>query len=335
MAAVDELKNDIDTAQFRRLYYIYGSENYLKRFWLSRLRTAMLGDDCLAPDLHKIDGKEGDVSEFADLLEAIPVFSEKKLIIVTDAAANGEICSYLRKNKDSLGDDTVLVFYAATEPFDERLKDFKDLKALIDTVGLAVKIDAPAPQMLEKWVSQQFRKKDTKISANDVSYLLSQANNSMDSLNNEIDKLCAYCDGEVTRKAIDTVVIKTADAKTYELVDAVLDKNSNKASECLSTLLLMRTEEIVIMASLYSAVCNLYKIKIYLKSELSYADIAKKTGMRDFVVKKYAARLKNIPFSVLSKLIDMCCEADIASKSTAVDEAVILTSLITEMTEVL
>lgn len=335
MRSTDAFKQDIASGQLRRLYYIHGDENYLKRLWLGRIKKSLFGDEEDPADLHRIDGKDGDVSAFADLLETVPLFSSRKLIIISDAPANGDFCGYITKNPDSLQDDTVLVFYAHTEPFDTRLKDYKAVAGLISEIGLDLSADTPAPQDLEKWVGQLFARHRTGISSSDIKYFISQAGTCMDVLDNEAEKLCAFCDGNVTRQAIDTVTVKTVDARTYELVDAVLDKNSNKAREVLRDLLAVRTDCILILGSVFTAVSNLYRVKLYVRAGLGSAEIARKTGMKQYPAEKYIKRVSGIGFPAISAMLDMCCKADMECKSTVIDGEIILSRLIAEMSEVL
>ena len=61
--SLEGLKQDIETKQFRRLYYFYGSEPYLKRFYLKSLISALLPDN-EDTDLHRYEGKQLDETPF-------------------------------------------------------------------------------------------------------------------------------------------------------------------------------------------------------------------------------------------------------------------------------
>ena len=71
----------------------------------------------------------------------------------------------------------------------------------------------------------------------------------------------------------------------------------------------------------------MYKIKVLLSGGTPFDSIAKLLEMKDFMVKKYAQRLRNVALKELEYAVEVCAEADIASKSTSADNKALLASL--------
>jgi DNA polymerase-3 subunit delta len=328
--SLEILKSDISSDKLRRIYYIYGSEDYLKKFYLNEIKRITVPKEAEDTDYYKTDGKQLTVEAFSEQLEKYPVISEKKMIVIIDLPFSSPVRNYIQKNPQDLPEDTVVVLYFTDEKYDERTKDFKTFKAAVEQNGLFVEINSPDTVTMKKWVNQLFRKKQRIISEDTVSYLLLNVDNDMNMLLGEINKLCAYCEKEITVKAIDAVCIKTTDAKTYELTDAVLNKDSDLSFKLVNKLFEMQTNIQVLLGALFSVFCNLYKIKLLLVQGLNADEISKKLNMRDFVVRKNIKKLQSIGEAKLCRIIDCCIEADLAAKSTAVDEKVIITKLIAE-----
>ena len=256
------------------------------------------------------------------------MMSEKKLIIIKDSPLSSPVVQYIKESAEDIPEDNIIVLYGETESFDERLKDFKALKTAIEKNGRICKIDKPDTTTLERWIMQHTKKAGSEIDLSVTRYLLTQAPNDLDTLSTEIGKLSSYCRGrKVTKEDIDVLVCKTAEARTFDLTDAILDKNTALAFEKLEELYDARTNEIIIMSAIFSTFGNMYKIKVLLSGGSTFDSIAKHLEMKDFMVKKYAQRLLNVSLKELEYAVEVCAEADIASKSTSADNKALLASL--------
>lgn len=328
MAAFEIITDDIKNRSFRKIYYICGAENYLKRYYVNELKKAVSGNEASSPDIYVFDGRELSLRDLTDITEGFPIISEKKLIIIKDAQLSSPVVQYIKNSAESIPDDNIIVLYGETESFDERLKDFKELKAAIEKTGLIVKVEALDALTTEKWITQHIRKNGGDIDLGTVKYLMTQAATDLDSLSNEINKLTAYCERRrITAEDIDLLVCKTTEARTFDLTDAVLDGDRAKAAECLQKLADARTNEIMILSAISSTFGNMYKIKVLVSGGMKTDEITKMLDMKDYMLRKHIARLKNVGMKELEKAIDLCAEADIASKSTSADNRALLAVL--------
>ena len=328
MAAFGTLADDIKSGEFKKIYYVHGPEAYLKRFYINELKKKVSGGDDSCPDIFIFDGKELDLRSFTDITEMFPMVSEKKLIMIKDSPMSSPVVQYIKDSAAEIPDDNIVVLYGETESFDERLKDFKALKSSIEKNGMICKIDKPDTTTLERWIMQHTKKGGSEIDLSVARYLLTQAPNDLDTLSTEVHKLASYCQGrKVTKEDIDILVCKTAEARTFDLTDAILDKNAKLAFEKLEDLYDARTNEIIIMSAIFSTFGSMYKIKVLLSRGTPLDTIAKLLEMKDFMVKKYAQRLRNVSMKELEYAVEVCAEADIASKSTSADNKALLASL--------
>ena len=328
MAAFGTFADDIKNGEFKKIYYVYGPEAYLKRYYVNELKKVFSGDDPACPDLFIFDGKELDLRSFTDITEIFPMMSEKKLIIIKDSPLSSPVVQYIKDSADDIPDDNIIILYGETESFDERLKDFKALKTAIEKNGRICKIDKPDTSTLERWIMQHTKKGGSEMDLSVAKYLLTQAPSDLDTLSTEVHKLSSYCQGrKVTKEDIDILVCKTAEARTFDLTDAILDKNTTLAFEKLEDLYDARTNEIIIMSAIFSTFGNMYKIKVLLSGGTPIDTISNLLEMKDFLVKKYAQRLRNVSLKELEYAVEVCAEADIASKSTSADNKALLASL--------
>ena len=94
--SLEFLKNDIAENSFRRIYLITGNEPYLKEYWLSALKKAVLPEENDF-DLMTADGKDLSTEEFTENIRSLPLVSAKKLYIITDLPISSGVVSLLSK----------------------------------------------------------------------------------------------------------------------------------------------------------------------------------------------------------------------------------------------
>lgn len=328
MVKFGSITEDIDKKTFKKIYYIYGTESYLKRFYVNEIKKNISENDDFCPDIYIFNGKELNLREFTDVTEMFPIISEKKLIIIKDPPLSSPVISYIAENTGTIPEDNIIIIYGETESFDERLKDFKALKKALEADGMICKINTPDASILERWIIQHTKRYGSKSSTDAAKYLLTQIPNDLDTISSEVKKLSSYCFGrEITIKDIDTLACKTIEAKTFDLTEAILNKDMQCAFKKIEELYDSRTNEIMILSTIFTTFGNLYKIKILISKGLSPETIAQMLEMKEYTVKKYSQKLKNIKVQELKQALELCAETDILSKSTAVNNKELIASL--------
>ena len=83
-AAYQKLKKDIKEGTIGTLYVFHGEEAYLRDFYLGQLKKKLLPAGMEEFNLHTLSGKEFDVKTLAQLVDCLPMMSERTLIVVND-----------------------------------------------------------------------------------------------------------------------------------------------------------------------------------------------------------------------------------------------------------
>ena len=329
--SLELLQKDISEKSFRRIYYIYGPEPYLKRFYLKSLLDAILPDNA-DTDLHRRDGKNLDVESFSEDLWLFPL-GERKVLLINDLPLSSSVSAFLAQEDCEVPEDTVVIVYQQTENTDKTTKGYKALNKRLQKDGLAVCVEIIDDATLSRWVVQQFRRHGCTIDGENVAYFLSVEDRNMESMLTEIAKISVYCNGAVTRDALERLCVKTVQARAYELNDLLLAKEPEKAFALLENLRALRTPPQMILGSLFSCFSNLYKLKGL--AGCSEAEQCAQTGLKPFLVRRYTNRLKSVPVEHLDRLMDSCGRIDVLSKTTNADADVLVVQLVTEALEVL
>ena len=107
-----ELKKQISSGDFARLYFLYGSEKYLIRHYTALIRKKAIDPSFADFNFHQYDGKEVDFDEVAQAAEALPMMSDRTLILIKDFAAdslNADTSDKFLKLISDIPDTTVIL----------------------------------------------------------------------------------------------------------------------------------------------------------------------------------------------------------------------------------
>ena len=83
-AGFAKLKKDLSENNLGNLYLFYGEEDYLRDYYIQRVQKKLLTEGMETFNLHQFQGKELDIQTLADCVDALPMMSERTVILVYD-----------------------------------------------------------------------------------------------------------------------------------------------------------------------------------------------------------------------------------------------------------
>lgn len=332
-----ELKKQISAGNFSRLYFIYGEEKYLIKHYSSLIVKKAVDPSFADFNMHTYDGKSIDYDEVTQAAEALPMMSERTLIVIKDLALDSLSADssdkFIRLIED-IPDTTVILISNPTLDVNMKSAKGKKLLAEIDKYGCSIALEHAGQSQLVKLIEKGAQSRGCMISPNDARYLITVVGDDMTVIINELDKICAYAkQGEVTRQHIDSVVVKNVQAKVFDLTKALTAGNCDLAMEILDTLISMKEEPINILGALITPYVDMYRAKVYVSGGMRAEDAAK-----DFNYKNKEFRLTNgarsaSKYSVtqLRTFLNILNDADILLKSTSISGRIVLEQTITKL----
>ena len=267
--AYQKFKADLSAGAVGCAYIFYGEESYLREYYLEELRKKLVPAGFEEFNYHRLEGKDLTVQTLTEMAEAMPMLSERTLIVVTDFDIF-KLGEEQREKLISLLEDIppycCLVFVYDTVAY----KPNKTMKKLCKAIGdhvQAVEFRAQDSSDLVAWIARRFRALDKEIDRQTAEYLIFICGGLMTGLVPEIQKIGAYAKGKaITQKDIDDVADPVLSAEVFKLSDAVLQGNYGLAASILGDLLKMQTEPIMILAALGSQLRRIYTARIAIDS---------------------------------------------------------------------
>ena len=305
-----KLQAAIKNKTINNLYVFYGEERYSLENSLRLIRKMLVAPEMEEFNYKCFEGRSMTFSMLEQAVDALPVFSERTLIVVQDYNIFGEpesVRSSLLQLFSDLPEYVCLIFVYDTVEFKTygNLKHNNAIKKLMEIVEFP-----PQPQSdLVNSVIRRFSKMNKRIKREDAEYFVFITDGLIHTIVSEIEKLSAYCSGEVvTRKDIDTIVTPALDAVIYKLLDAIIWQDYDKASKILSDLLRMQEQPHKILYSISVRMRQLLAAKICYQQGKDELFLMELYGIRDFQARNLMQGAKGTSLSWCRGAVRLCAE---------------------------
>ncbi|MCL2513173.1 MAG: DNA polymerase III subunit delta, partial [Oscillospiraceae bacterium] len=223
---------------------------------------------------------------------------------------------------------TVIIFWCDTVTFTSRKSEkWRGILDHIKKYGTAAELNKREAASITSVLCQGAARRGCSLDPAAARHLINTAGDDLNVLLNEIEKLCAYSGGAaITKEMIDAVAVKSLEASIFELSDAILLKDADRAFSILNVLLAKKTEPIMILGTLGSAYTDLYRAKLAVSSGKSARAAAEFFNYKnkEFRLDKAAAKTAKMPLEKIKYAINLLCEADAEMKSSSKPGALIL-----------
>ncbi len=323
-----ELKNHIKNKDYKTTYLFYGEESYLiKTYKDIVIKKALDGAD-LNMNVDYFEGKSCSVDKIIDACQTMPFFSEKRLVILQDTkllvTGRKDDAERMANFIKDIPPSTILIFDEAE--IDKRGKLYKKINEL----GRCVEFKPLTESELIRWVKKIFNERGKDISGQEIMYFLGTIEDSMEAILNEAEKLASYTGSRavITKQDIDDICSKSLNSRIFEMIDAIGMKNSAKAMEIYSNLLLLKEQPIMILSLIARQFRLMYKSLVLSKEGKSADEAARALNEKSFVIKKCLEQGRNFSQGALKKAVDDCLKADIGIKTGKIGDKLAVEVLI-------
>lgn len=326
-----ELKKQIRDKNMGNLYLFFGDEVYIKEAYVGKMKEIIT--DGGFPDFNHIVIEEKDMSfdVIDDALESFPMMTEKKLVIIKNSGifskAREEVKEFWTDRLKNIPDYVTLLF-DETE-LDKRSNLYK----LLTKSGLAVEFEYLGESDMVSWIEREVRSGKKSISRNNAQYMASICDNGLSYVKHELDKLISFCDNEITLSDIDRLVAKSLDVRVFELTDAIMTGNAERAVSLMNDFKTVKESAFKILYLLSGTFDKMLRSRLMLAEGASYNEIAEKTGLKPFIVKKYIENAKKFKENYLVERIMRVADIDLSIKEGSIDEWTALEQYVIESVE--
>lgn len=331
--AMNALKKDLKDGTLGRLYVFHGEEAYLRDYYLGEMKKKLLPQGLEEFNFHTA-GKDMTVQWLSQALDALPMMSERTLVVVTDFDLFGGAADVRDAVMELLGEVPeycclVFVYDLLDYKPDARTK----MAAALKKNACVVPFRRQEQGDLVDWIIRRFRALDHDIDSEDARYLIFLCGDLMNNLVSEIGKIGAYAKNrKVRREEIDAVAIPLVDAVVFSMNDAIAGKNFDKAASILGDLLSTQESPIMILSVVGKYFRQLYSARLALEAGQGTRYLMDLWDMRSpYQAERLldAARGYSLPWC--RGAVARCAETDLLMKSSGGDNEEQLITLLMEL----
>jgi DNA polymerase III subunit delta len=306
---------------------LHGEDTFRSRQKLNEIIKEYQAKHKTGLNLVRLSEKDLSFDKIKEILEAVSMFNEKKLVILENALKNKgfleDFSKYVKNNKLKGNQEIILVIYQegklAISPFKSWLTMSEEFKTL-------------AGPSLNSWVKKKAAENQVVIDSRAIDKLVAFVGSDLWQMSNEIGKLASYKKGQtINSEDIDLMVKSKIDLNIFKTLDALAQKDKKTALKLLHEHLNQGENEIFLFSRFVYQLRVLLKLKDLMDKGVPYYNLAKQSGLHPFVVKKSSEQLRNFTLEQLKEIYRYLLKIDLAIKTGRLDGQTALDLLVNEM----
>ena len=333
-----QLKETIKSGS-ANLYVFYGVESYLVEQYARMVVRETVEEGFDAFNLQQFDGGEVSIAELEDAVEALPMMTDRKCVVVRDLDPCSGDTDRLLRLIEQVPDSCVLVFRQMTVQPDKRKNGWKEFLKIAEKQGVVMHFERKDVTEASKMLAGGAKRRGCRLDVADARYLVEQVGNDLNLLIHELDKLCALAGegGEITHRMIDTACPKNLEAKVFDLSKDILYRRRQQAFDLLHQLRIQRAEPVMVLGALSGAFSDFYRAKVAVASGMSAESMAahfKSYKGKEWKLKSAARDCGRQTIDILRICLQILAETDTALKLRSGEDWVLLEQTVARLMEV-
>ena len=265
------------------IYLIYGDEDYFINLEIEKLKKKYSSYDIV-----KYDMLESNIKDAVEDASMISLFSSNKLILCYNCTFLTTIkCDIDHKTDDLLkyinnpNIDSIVVLLVNSELLDNRKKIVKELSK-----SNVIKCNKLKNYELDSFIKNYCKDNLFTIDSDAINLFKEKLSDNLFIITSELNKLFIYKDNnKITKEDIKIVTSTMINSDIFDLINAIINKNLDKALELYDDLLKINEEEIKLIITLANQFRLIYQVKTMYKMGFSENDIVSKLGVHPYRVK--------------------------------------------------
>ncbi|MCL2036472.1 MAG: DNA polymerase III subunit delta [Oscillospiraceae bacterium] len=339
----EQLLKELKSGTLRRVYYLYGVETFLVETYAERIIAKCFdgNEDDRDSNLVKFSGI-AELSDFVDAVDTIPMFSDKKVVLLSDpdiekldADSAEMLASLFGRVHDMV---CVVIRMTGIQPDLKKAKT-KKIIAVLEKSGkqaAVVNFEKMSEAKTADLITRRVNRMGCSISRNNAARLARLCLRNLTLIACETDKLCAYVDykGEITEKSLELLTARQLDSVVFALSVEITSKRGANSMKLLDELIDMGNAPVAIVSVLSMTFLDFYRAKLGIESGKRAEQIAKDFGYaanRAWAVGKAMSAASRLSVGRLRSCVRVLCDADYKLKSSPAGDRLIIERAIAEL----
>ena len=298
-------------------YLIYGQENYLV---INKYKELIKGYEELSIYQNDYTNKEFSIEDFINNINTIDLFSNKKMYILSN-------CNFL-KAKDKFTDDNYKlleeylnnsndendVIFMLNLKVDEKVDSRKKIFKLLNKTCKVFNYEQIDAVSFKSYFSDFINKYSLDINKDAKEEFFNRLPLDLLNMENEFLKL-SLLSNTITKQDICELISPIYNEKIFDLIDALIVKNTNKGLEIFYDLLNQDNEPLAMVYQLAAQFRFIFKVKTLLNRGFDSNNIISELKQNPYYIKNTINKCSKIGTQRILKILSELSELDIKFKS--------------------
>lgn len=302
---MQRINEDIKTGNFKQVYLLYGSEDYLRNQYRDRLKVALLGGGDTM-NLSCFEGKDISQPQIVDLAETMPFLAERRVIVIENSGlfkgGSDVLADYIKE----VSSTTFFVF--SEKEVDKRNRLYKGVK----DIGYISEFGEQDENTLTRWIAGIVKKEGMEIEGAAIALLLYKTGTDMENIRKELEKCICYClqRGRITREDVETICTERLSNRIFDMINYVAAGKKEQALKLYYDLLSLKEPPMRILFLISRQFNMLLQAKLLREKGYDKRLISEKMGIAPFIAAKYMEQASHFKRSVLRRALEDCVQAE-------------------------
>ena len=261
-------------------------------------------------EIVKCDYPDITINSVLEELDTFNLLSNCKLVIYYNCGflnkESDKSVKKLKKYLDNPSDNYLIMI-------NDSLSERKEIKELLSNNVEVLKESVSSEKIVKD--NLDYLLMDNKV----IQYFCNYCLNNNEKIINELDKIKNYKynddDKNVTIEDINNIVVRDYNDDIFDLVNAIIKKNKNRAFELYYRLMQKEKDSVNIIGSIASSIRNLYSVKVLNEKRYKQNDISEILGIKPYAVSIALENCNNYSSKKLLHLLDTLADIDYKTKS--------------------
>jgi DNA polymerase III subunit delta len=318
---MSEIKN-------KMFIFLYGPETYRLQKRLEEILGDYKKDHKNDLNLRFFEGTDFSFQDFKNETKTESMFKEKKIFILKNIFSNKIFKEDFLKSVESFTKSEEIIIFCQEGEVDKRESLFKFLQKTAKTQEFLFL----EKKELADWLKKEIIKYKAEITPETIEKLVNFVGSDLWQLENEIIKLLNYAQGrKIKPEDVDLLVRPKIENDIFETINSLAEKRKDIALFLLHQHLTKGDSPLYLLSMINFQFRNLLVVKELMDKKTPYYEIAKRSGLHPFVVKKTYWAAEKFNFLQLKKIYQKIFQIDLAIKTGKIDPETALDLLVASL----
>ncbi len=311
------------------IFFLYGEDTFRSRAKKRELLDGFKSKrDPTGMNVVVLDAQKDKEERIFEELVAAPFLAEKRMLVIENLLSNKK--TKLQKSfleileAQKIPETTILILWEEGKTFKS---DAGKLFDILKKEKYAQEFPVIAGRELSRWIVSEIASHSATIESPAVDFIVAHAGNDLWYIHSLLDQLLAYAAGaQITLENVKIFLKETVDDNIFNLVDALIAKNSKKVFAMIEEQYRKGEDAQFIFAMIMRQFKILLQLSdMYARGMRERDDIvARQLGLHPFVVKKSLSLVQKYSFEQLKTIYHELLEIDIKTKTGQGDQSQML-----------